>query len=74
MIGRAHRFALPLAVVGVFVALAVTGREFDLSALSGMPMLIDVVVTNAIVLLDLAQRPRHGAAKNAIEKKRSCNG
>jgi multidrug efflux pump subunit AcrB len=70
----AHRFALPLAVVGVFVALALTGREFDLSTLIGMPMLIDVVATHAIVRRDLVQRPRHGAAKNAIEKKRSWNG
>ena len=70
----AHCFALPLAVVGVFVALALSGRELDLSALIGLPMLIDTVVTNAIVLLDLVQRPRHSAAKNAIEKKRSWNG
>ena len=55
-------FALPLDVVGVFVALALSGREFDRSALIGMPMLIDLVVTNAIVLLDLVQRPCHRAA------------
>jgi hydrophobic/amphiphilic exporter-1 (mainly G- bacteria), HAE1 family len=47
--------ALPLAVIGAFVALAVTGRELDLSALIGMLMLIGIVVTNAIVLLDLVQ-------------------
>jgi len=48
-------FALPLAVIGALVALAVTGRELDLSALIGMLMLIGIVVTNAIVLLDLVQ-------------------
>ena len=32
-----------------------TGRELDLSALIGMLMLIGIVVTNAIVLLDLVQ-------------------
>jgi multidrug efflux pump subunit AcrB len=42
--------------------------------LIGMPLLIAIAVTHAIVLLDLAQRPRHGAAKNAIEKKRSWTG
>ena len=47
-------FALPLAVIGVFVALALTGRALDLPALIGMPMLTGIVVTNAIVLLDLA--------------------
>ena len=48
-------FALPLAVIGALVGLAVTGNELDLSALIGMLMLIGVVVTNAIVLLDLVQ-------------------
>src|SRR5438067_2226337 len=49
--------ALSLAVAGAITALAVTGRALDLSALIsiGMPMLIDIVVTNAIVLLNLAQ-------------------
>jgi hydrophobic/amphiphilic exporter-1 (mainly G- bacteria), HAE1 family len=47
--------ALPLAVIGAFIALAVTGRELDLSALIGLLMLIGIVVTNAIVLLDLVQ-------------------
>jgi HAE1 family hydrophobic/amphiphilic exporter-1 len=45
--------ALPLAVIGAFLALAVTGRALDLSALIGLLMLIDIVVTKAIVLLDL---------------------
>jgi hypothetical protein len=45
-------FAL-LAVIGAFVALAVTGHALDLSALIGLLMLRGIVVTNAIVLLDL---------------------
>jgi HAE1 family hydrophobic/amphiphilic exporter-1 len=48
-------FALPLAVIGALVGLAITGRALDISALIGMLMLIGVVVTNAIVLLDLVQ-------------------
>ncbi len=48
-------FALPLAVIGALIALAVTRMELDLSALIGLLMLIGVVVTNAIVLLDLVQ-------------------
>jgi HAE1 family hydrophobic/amphiphilic exporter-1 len=48
-------FALPLAVVGAFVTLAATGCQLGLSALIGLLMLIDIVVTNAIVLLDLVQ-------------------
>jgi HAE1 family hydrophobic/amphiphilic exporter-1 len=48
-------FALPLAVVGAFVTLTATGCQLGLSALIGLLMLIDIVVTNAIVLLDLVQ-------------------
>src|SRR5437764_2596864 len=48
-------FALPLAVIGAFVALAVTGYALDPSASIGMLMLIDIVVTNAVVLLTLVQ-------------------
>jgi multidrug efflux pump subunit AcrB len=53
-------FALPLAVVGAFVAVAVTGHARDLSALIGLLMLIDIVDINATVLLTLA------VATNAI--------
>ena len=45
--------ALSLAVIGAFVALAVTGHALDLSASIGMPMLIDIAVTNAIVLHEI---------------------
>ena len=47
--------ALPLVVIGAFVALAATGRALDLSALIGLRMRRGIVVTNTIVLLDLAQ-------------------
>src|SRR5919197_6361336 len=53
-------FALLLAVIGAFGALAMTGYALDLSALIGLLMLIDIVVINATVLLDLA------VATNAI--------
>ncbi len=48
-------FSLPLAVIGALVGLTVTQKTLDLSALIGMLMLIGIVVTNAIVLLDLVQ-------------------
>jgi HAE1 family hydrophobic/amphiphilic exporter-1 len=48
-------FALPLAAIGALIALFVTQHELDLSAMVGMLMLIGIVVTNAIVLLDLVQ-------------------
>ena len=50
-------FALPLVVIGAFVALAMTGRVLDLSSLIGMLMLIDIVATNAY---DMAYSVGHG--------------
>ncbi len=56
-------FALPLAAIGAFPALLVTGRTLSISALIGLLMLVGIVVTNAIVLLDLVkQRERQGMA------------
>ncbi len=51
-------FSLPLATIGAFTALFVTGRPLGVSALIGFLMLIGIVVTNAIVLLDLVERLR----------------
>jgi hydrophobic/amphiphilic exporter-1 (mainly G- bacteria), HAE1 family len=51
-------FSLPLATIGAFPALYVTGRPIGVSALIGFLMLIGIVVTNAIVLLDLVERLR----------------
>jgi hydrophobic/amphiphilic exporter-1 (mainly G- bacteria), HAE1 family len=49
-------FSLPLATIGAFPALLITDRPIGLSALIGFLMLIGIVVTNAIVLLDLVER------------------
>ena len=46
-------FSLPLAVIGVLGGLAVTGKTLGLPALIGVLMLVGIVVTNAIVLLEL---------------------
>ncbi len=51
-------FTLPLATIGAFPALLITGRPIGVSALIGFLMLIGIVVTNAIVLLDLVERLR----------------
>src|SRR5262249_19875013 len=54
-------FSLPLAAIGAFPALLVTGRTLSISALIGLLMLVGIVVTNAIVLLDMVkQRERQG--------------
>ncbi len=51
-------FTLPLATIGAFPALYMTGRPLSISALIGFLMLIGIVVTNAIVLLDLVEQYR----------------
>ena len=51
-------FSLPLATIGAFPALFVTQRAIGVSALIGFLMLIGIVVTNAIVLLDLVEQHR----------------
>jgi hydrophobic/amphiphilic exporter-1 (mainly G- bacteria), HAE1 family len=45
-------FSLPLAIIGVLLALLITGKTLGLSALIGLLMLVGIVVTNAIVLLE----------------------
>ena len=49
---------LPLALIGVFVSLAVTGRSLGLPAMMGMLLLIGIVVTNAIVLIAFVEQQR----------------
>jgi HAE1 family hydrophobic/amphiphilic exporter-1 len=46
-------FSLPLAAIGGLGALVIAHRELDISSLIGFLMLIGIVVTNAIVLMDL---------------------
>lgn len=45
-------FSLPFTVIGVLVALWITGETLSVNALIGVLMLIGIVVTNAIVLID----------------------
>jgi HAE1 family hydrophobic/amphiphilic exporter-1 len=50
--------SLPLAMIGAFPALLMTGRELGLPAMLGLLMLIGIVVTNAIVMLEFVERLR----------------
>ena len=50
--------SLPLALIGVLVALAVTGRTLSLPAMMGLLLLIGIVVTNAIVLIAYVEQLR----------------
>ena len=49
---------LPLTLVGVMVALAVTDRALGLAAMMGVLLLIGIVVTNAIVLISFVEQQR----------------
>ena len=49
---------LPLALVGVMAALAITGRALGLPAMMGILLLIGIVVTNAIVLIAFVEQQR----------------
>ncbi len=51
--------ACSLATIGAFPALLISGQPIGISALIGFLMLIGIVVTNAIVLLDLVEQLRH---------------
>ena len=65
-------FSLPLATIGAFPALFLTGRPIGVSALIGFLMLIGIVVTNAIVLLDLVERLRRRAIRHAMRSSRAA--
>lgn len=45
-------FSIPMAAVGVFVTLFITGTTFNIQSYIGMVMLAGIVVNNAIVLVD----------------------
>lgn len=51
-------FSLPLAVVGVVLALFLTGRHFGVTAFIGVIMLVGIVVKNAILLVDYTNNLR----------------
>jgi HAE1 family hydrophobic/amphiphilic exporter-1 len=65
-------FSLPLATDRRVPALYITGRPIGVSALIGFLMLIGIVVTNAIVLLDLVERLRRRAIRRAMRSSRAA--
>lgn len=48
--------ALPLAIIGGFVALFITGQPIDMFTLIGMIMLLGIVAKNSILLVDYTQQ------------------
>ncbi|MBB87311.1 MAG: acriflavin resistance protein [Xanthomonadales bacterium] len=51
-------FSVPLAAIGAFTALFITGTQINVVALIGLIVLAGIVVNNAIVLIDLINRLR----------------
>ncbi len=60
--------SIPFAAVGAVILLLVTGTSLGMPSLIGVLMLIGIVVTNAIVLLDLVEQFRRGGmdARTAV--------
>jgi HAE1 family hydrophobic/amphiphilic exporter-1 len=50
--------SLPLASIGALLGLLVSGHTLGMSGMMGMLMLVGIVLTNAIVLVDLVNRLR----------------
>ena len=50
--------SLPLASIGALVGLLIAGYPLGVSALMGVLMLVGIVLTNAIVLIDLVEKLR----------------
>lgn len=54
--------SIPLAATGAILALLITGTPLGIPAMIGMLMLIGIVVTNAIVLIDLINEYRRNGS------------
>jgi len=54
--------SLPFSLIGVFLALLVTGTTLNIFSVIGVIMLMGLVTKNAILLVDFANRARVGGA------------
>ena len=54
--------AIPLALIGVALGLAITGTHVNVSSFMGLLLLVGVVVKNGILLIDVANRRRAAGA------------
>ena len=54
--------AIPLALIGVALGLALTGTPVNVSSFMGLLLLVGVVVKNGILLIDVANRHRSAGA------------
>ncbi len=54
--------SLPFSLIGVFLALLLTGTTLNIFSIIGFIMLMGLVTKNAILLVDFANRARRGGA------------
>jgi multidrug efflux pump subunit AcrB len=54
--------AIPLALIGVAIALFATGTPFNVSSFMGLLLLVGLIVKNGILLIDVANRRREEGA------------
>jgi HAE1 family hydrophobic/amphiphilic exporter-1 len=57
--------ALPLALVGAFAALLITGKNLDLASMMGMVLLMGLVAKNSILLVDFTNTLRRRGLERA---------
>jgi multidrug efflux pump subunit AcrB len=57
--------AIPLAVIGSFIALLITGNSFSFTAFIGLTSLLGIVINNSIILVDYTNILRR-SGKNII--------
>ncbi len=63
--------AMPLAVVGAILALVITGRPMDMTAMIGFIMLMGLVTKNSILLVDFANREQDRGADPDVAMRRA---
>jgi HAE1 family hydrophobic/amphiphilic exporter-1 len=68
----ARMFALPVAIVGAFVALAVSGNTLNMLSLIGLIMLMGLVGKNGVLLIDYTNRLRQEGLGRHEALLRSC--
>jgi len=72
--GMIITLAIPVSVIGVFVALTLMGRNINVISLAGLAFAVGMVVDNAIVVLENIDRhrglgqPAHSAAYKATKE------
>src|SRR6266852_2736280 len=68
----ARMFALPVAIVGAFMALAVTHNTLNMLSLIGMIVLMGLVGKNGVLIIDYTNTLRHQGLSREAALLQSC--